>query len=435
MKGFGEIAVIHSIDNYDEARFLEWFLKWIGVAFFDYTYNDVHDEFNQYLENSGEKFDVVIYINDENDKYISRFGCLSKANIKLNFTLSDNSDIDKELCRNIWKIIVDSVYSSNTYQEQGADIEIRPISVNVRKDNAFAKNDKDSCVQIFEKLAEIYVENNLFKEIGDGKIYLMNECEMKQDGQMAIEARIKLWETVLDELDKVSINKDYVCFDNFYYAKIYCKKEIHILRCVAEKWVYTNEMRRKFQEIELDIENLPKDGVKYSNMSLGLIFDIYAMNPELYNGGINYQSRLIKKCKTNACKSEALHKLNRFYKNTDRGGRTEHLLEEVVKLNPLNFKAGFSLAMSYMNCRAYLKAKEWILNVLYVLQLEGDSQEELLDNLEKLPKTELEYVWRCYGSLKIIEKNTYNDESAKNYYIAMQEKTKKVLESKKAVDG
>ena len=435
MKGFEEIAVIHSIDNYNEAMFLEGFLKWIGVAFFDYTYNDLYDEFNQYLENSGEKFDVVIYINDENDKYISRFGCLSKANIKLNFTLSDNSDIDKELCRNIWKIIVDSVYSSNTYQEQGADIEIRPISVNVRKDNAFAKNDKDSCVQIFEKLAEIYVENNLFKEIGDGKIYLMNECEMKQDGQMAIEARIKLWETVLDELDKVSINKDYVCFDNFYYAKIYCKKEIHILRCVTEKWVYTNEMRRKFQEIELDIENLPKDGVKYSNMSLGLIFDIYAMNPELYNGGINYQSRLIKKCKTNACKSEALHKLNRFYKNTDRGGRTEHLLEEVVKLNPLNFKAGFSLAMSYMNCRAYLKAKEWILNVLYVLQLEGDSQEELLDNLEKLPKTELEYVWRCYGSLKIIEKNTYNDESAKNYYIAMQEKTKKVLESKKAVDG
>lgn len=439
MKGFEEIAVIHGINDYDEARFLEGFLKWIGVSFFDYVYNDLYDEFNQHLENSGERFDAVIYINDENDKYISRFGCLSETNIRLSFMLSDNTGvnagIDEESFENIWKIIIDAIYSNNTNQELYADSEIKPISVNIRKDNAFAKNDKDGCIQIFEELAEIYAENNLFKEIGDGKIYLMNECEMKQDGQMAIEARIKLWETVLDELDKVSINKDNVCFDNFCYAKIYCKKEIHILRCVTEKWVYTDEMRRKFQEIELDIENLPKDGVKYSNMSLGLIFDIYAMNPELYNGGINYQSRLIKKCKTNACKSEALHKLNRFYKNTDRGGRTEHLLEEVVKLNPLNFKAGFSLAMSYMNCRAYLKAKEWILNVLYVLQLEGNSQEELLDNLEKLPKTELEYVWRCYGSLKIIEKNTYNDESAKNYYIAMQEKTKKVLESKKAVDG
>lgn len=435
MKGFEEIAVIHSIDNYNEVMFLEGFLKWIGVAFFDYTYNDLYDEFNQYLENSGERFDAIIYINDEGDKYISRFGCLSRTNIKLSFALSGGLSVDNELCKDIWKIIVEAIYSNSTNQELNADNEIKPISVNVRKGNACAKNDKDGCIRIFENLAEIYVENNLFKEIGDGKIYLMNECEMKQDGQMAIEARIKLWETVLDKLDKVSINKDYVCFDNFYYAKIYCKKEIHILRCVTEKWVYTNEMRRKFQEIELDIENLPKDGVKYSNMSLGLIFDIYAMNPELYNGGINYQSRLIKKCKTNACKSEALHKLNRFYKNTDRGGRTEHLLEEVVKLNPLNFKAGFSLAMSYMNCRAYLKAKEWILNVLYVLQLEGDSQEELLDNLEKLPKTELEYVWRCYGSLKIIEKNTYNDESAKNYYIAMQEKTKKVLESKQAVDG
>lgn len=439
MKGFEEIAVIHGINDYDEARFLEGFLKWIGVSFFDYVYNDLYDEFNQHLENSGERFDAVIYINDENDKYISRFGCLSETNIRLSFMLSDNTGvnagIDEESFENIWKIIIDAIYSNNTNQELYADSEIKPISVNIRKDNAFAKNDKDGCIQIFEELAEIYAENNLFKEIGDGKIYLMNECEMKQDGQMAIEARIKLWETVLDELDKVSINKDNVCFDNFCYAKIYCKKEIHILRCVTEKWVYTDEMRRKFQEIELDIENLPKDGVKYSNMSLGLIFDIYAMNPELYNGGINYQSRLIKKCKTNACKSEALHKLNRFYKNTDRGGRKEHLLEEVVKLNPLNFKAGFSLAMSYMNCRAYLKAKEWILNVLYVLQLEGNSQEELLDNLEKLPKTELEYVWRCYGSLKIIEKNTYNDESAKNYYIAMQEKTKKVLESKKAVDG
>lgn len=435
MKGFGEIAVIHSIDNYDEARFLEGFLKWIGVSFFDYVYNDLYDEFNQYLENSGKKFDAVIYINDENDKYISRFGCLSKTNIRLNFTLSGGSGADNELCKNIWKIIIEDVYSSNPYQEQDADSEIRPISVNVRKGNAFAKNDKDSCVQMFEKLAEIYVENNLFKEIGDGKIYLMNECEIKQDGQMAIEARIKLWETVLDELDKVSINKDYVCFDNFCYAKIYCKKEIHILRCVTEKWVYTDEMRRKFQEIELDVENLPKDGVKYSNMSLGLIFDIYAINPELYNGGINYQSRLIKKCKTNACKSEALHKLNRFYKNTDRGGQAEHLIKEAVKLNPINFKAGFSLAVSYIDYKAYLKAKEWILSVLYILQLEGDRQEEFGDNLEKLPKTELEYVWRCYGSLKIIEKNTYNDESAKNYYEEMQEKTKKVLESKKAVDG
>lgn len=437
MKGFDEIAVIHGINDYDEARFLEGFLKWIGASFFDYVHNDLHDEFNQYLENSGERFDVVIYINDENDKYISRFGCLNKANIKLNFTLSGNSDIDKdkELCRNIWKIIIDSIYSNSTNQELNDDNEIKPISVNIRKDNSFAKNDNDSCVQIFEKLAEIYVENNLFTEICDGKIYLMNECEREPDKQRDVETRIKLWETVLDELDKVSVNKDHVCFDNFYYAKIYCKKEIHILRCVTEKWVYTDEMRRKFQEIELDIENLPKDGVKYSNMSLGLIFDIYAINPELYNGGINYQSRLIKKCKTNACKSEALHKLNRFYKNTDRGGQAEQLLEEAVKLNPLNFKADFSMAVSYMNCKVYLKAKEWILSVLYILQVEGDSQEELLDNLEKLPKTELEYVWRCYGSLKIIEKNTYNDESAKNYYIAMQEKTKKVLESKKAVDG
>lgn len=158
MQGFEEIAVIHSIDDYNEAMFLEGFLKWIGVTFFDYTYNDLYDEFNQYLENSGEKFDVVIYINDENDKYISRFRCLSKANIKLNFTLSGNSDIDKdkELCRNIWKIIVDSVYSNSTNQELNDDNEIKPISVNIRKDNSFAKNDNDSCMQIFEKLAEIY---------------------------------------------------------------------------------------------------------------------------------------------------------------------------------------------------------------------------------------------------------------------------------------
>jgi len=426
MKGFEEIAVIYSIDNYNEAMFLEGFLKWIGVAFFDYTYNDLYDEFNQYLENSGERFDAIIYINDEGDKYISRFGCLSRTNIKLSFALSGGLSVDNELCKDIWKIIVEAIYSNSTNQELNADNEIKPISVNVRKGNAFAKNDKDGCIRIFENLAEIYLENNLFKEINGGKRYLMNEYEREPDEQIVIKARIKLWETVFNELDKVvSINEDHACFDNFYYAKIYCKKEIHILRCVAETWVYADKMRRRFEEIELDIENLPKYGMEYSNMSLGLIFDIYAMNPELYNGGVDYQSRLIKKCKTSACKSEALHKLNRFYKNTDRGDRAEQLLEEAVKLNPLNFKAGFSLAMSYMDCKAYLKAKEWILSVLYILQLEDDNQETFWDNLKKLPKTELEYVWKCYGNLKIIEKNTYNDESFKNYYSAMQEKTKK----------
>lgn len=228
MKGFEEIAVIHSIDNYNEAMFLEGFLKWIGVSFFDYAYNNLYDEFNQYLENSGEKFDAIIYINDEGDKYISRFGCLSRANIKLSFALSGGLSVDNELCKDIWKIIVEAIYSNSTNQELNADNEIKPISVNVRKGNAFAKNDKDGCIRIFENLAEIYLENNLFKEINGGKRYLMNEYERESDEQIVIKARIKLWETVFNELDKVvSINEDHACFDNFYYAKIYCKKEIH----------------------------------------------------------------------------------------------------------------------------------------------------------------------------------------------------------------
>lgn len=97
MKGFEEIAVIHSIDNYNEAMFLEGFLKWIGVSFFDYAYNNLYDEFNQYLENSGDKFDAIIYINDEGDKYISRFGCLSRANIKLRIQLSHPRNFSREL--------------------------------------------------------------------------------------------------------------------------------------------------------------------------------------------------------------------------------------------------------------------------------------------------------------------------------------------------
>lgn len=152
MKGFEEIAVIHSIDNYNEAMFLEGFLKWIGVSFFDYAYNNLYDEFNQYLENSGDKFDAIIYINDEGDKYISRFGCLSRANIKLSFALSGGLSVDNELCKDIWKIIVEAIYSNSTNQELNADNEIKPISVNVRKGNAFAKNDKDGCIRIFENL-------------------------------------------------------------------------------------------------------------------------------------------------------------------------------------------------------------------------------------------------------------------------------------------
>ena len=109
MRKLEEIAVIHDIDNYEQSLFLERFLRWTGFVCFSYTYNDVYDEFNQYLEKSKNNFDAIFYINDNDGRLESRFGHLTENNVCLQIETSKTDYQNIEILKSIWKKILQMV--------------------------------------------------------------------------------------------------------------------------------------------------------------------------------------------------------------------------------------------------------------------------------------------------------------------------------------
>lgn len=92
MQELEEIAIIHSIDDYQSALSVKEFLKLNGFSYFTYAYNEVHDELNDLLRRSNNHFDLILYINDVSGKFQERFGHLSNYNI--------NVEIDQ---KKLWK--------------------------------------------------------------------------------------------------------------------------------------------------------------------------------------------------------------------------------------------------------------------------------------------------------------------------------------------
>ena len=59
MQELEEIAIIHSIDDYQSALSVKEFLKLNGFSYFTYAYNEVHDELNDLLRRSNNHFDLI----------------------------------------------------------------------------------------------------------------------------------------------------------------------------------------------------------------------------------------------------------------------------------------------------------------------------------------------------------------------------------------
>ena len=84
MQGLEEIAIIHSIDDYQAALSLKEFLKLNGFSYFTYAYNEIYDELNDLLKESNNHFDLIVYINDVSGKFQEKFGHLTNYNINVN---------------------------------------------------------------------------------------------------------------------------------------------------------------------------------------------------------------------------------------------------------------------------------------------------------------------------------------------------------------
>lgn len=405
MQKFEEIAVVRGIKNGKEAGFLLGFLKFAGVSAVEYVYNDLFDGFNKYVENSKNRFDVVLYVNDSGSRYLSRFEKLSVANIQLDFSGAG------ELV-GMLKDIFSEVYLVEHEEHEG---ELRPIQIDSGKEKTEKEENKmfADALAVFGVLADVYCKNGLADEIGSGKRYSPREKFnrwLAPDEIDEIEGRIEIWQQALSDLEGTGELKGFGS-EHISYAKLFCKKEILCLeRMVGEQSYSISDIAGK-AEIMAAKSTLP--AAKEIQAELYEWSDVDSLS-------VVIQHEAVKRYRVDACKSEALFKLGVLYKKHGKSEHTECMCERAFKCNSVNFKAIFSIAMHALQNGRYDEAETWLKNMLCILQLDVNNNTVCEENLKLLTPKELAYTKKCYANLYKIACRKNDDNNL--YYKAMKEK-------------
>ncbi len=441
MRKLEEIAVIHDIDNYEQSLFLERFLRWTGFVCFSYTYNDVYDEFNQYLEKSKNNFDAIFYINDNDGRLESRFGHLTKNNVSLQIETSKTDYQNIEILKSIWKKILNTVYLEEKIKKDKEENMVKPIVVNVHakyqsksqlgehisteeilssevNDNMCKK--VDDCLGIFGKLVEVYCKCDLVHEIS-----LQKFSERERDYTKICRYKLskEIWKKALKELEEYTANEG-MGFEHFEYAIIYCKRMEDELREVLS-------LPMKYSAIEL------ANHADTLNMKTGYTFHILrSMLAEIYYGYKDFENismvvmhDFIKNLNVDACKSIGEYEVGKLYFRYGKKEQAFVLFEKSFLHNKLNWNTIRSYAIDCDRRKKYEEEEMWLINMLQILQLDFEDVRKCDENLCKLPVLELKYAKNCYSLLRKVNRMLGN-RTNEDYLSMMEEKTKNILEKK-----
>lgn len=83
MQDFREACIIFSAENYTEALYVKEFMKWIGVSYFTYVYNEIDEKLNMDVLKNDNNFDVVFYINSKGKVWNGCLDALTKARVSI----------------------------------------------------------------------------------------------------------------------------------------------------------------------------------------------------------------------------------------------------------------------------------------------------------------------------------------------------------------
>lgn len=405
MQKFEEIAVARGIKDGKKAGFLLGFLKFAGVSAVEYVHNDLFDGFNKYVENSKNRFDAVLYINDSGSRYLRRFEKLGVANIQLDFSGAWEL---AEMLKNIFSEVY--LVEQTEYEE-----ELRPIQVDAGEEKTKKEENKmfADALAVFGVLADVYCKNGLADEIGNGKRYSPMEKFNRwlAPGEVdEIKGRIEAWQQALSDLEDAGELKGFGS-EHIYYAKLFCKKEIFCLeRIVEEQSCSISDITGKAEALAVK-STMP--AAKEIQAELYEWSDVDSLS-------VVIQHEAVEKYRVHACKSEALFRLGVLYKKQGKSEQAECMFERAFKCNSVNFKAIFSIAMHALQNGRYDEAETWLKNMLCILQLDVNNNTVCEENLKLLTPKELAYAKKCYANLYKIARRKNDDNNL--YYKAMKEK-------------
>lgn len=404
MQKFEEVAVVRGIKDGKKAGFLLGFLKFAGVSAVEYVYNDLFDGFNKYVENSKNRFDAVLYINDSGSRYLRRFEKLGVANIQLDFSGAwELAEMLKDIFSEVYLV------EQTEYEE-----ELRPIQANAGEKAEKEENKMFADAHaVFGVLADVYCKNGLADEIGNGKRYSPMEKFNRwlAPGEVdEIKGRIEAWQQALSDLEDAGELKGFGS-EHIYYAKLFCKKEIFCLeRIVEEQSCSISDITGKAEDLAMK-STMP--AAKEIQAELYEWSDVDSLS-------VVIQHEAVKRYRVDACKSEALFRLGVLYKKQGKNEQAECMFERAFKCNSVNFKAIFSIAMHALQNGRYDEAETWLKNMLCILQLDVNNNTVCEENLKLLTPKELAYAKKCYANLYKIACRKNDDNNL--YYKSMKEK-------------
>lgn len=384
MRGLEEIAIIHSADDYPVGLFLKENLKLNGFSYFVYAYNELDDKKNDILAKSDNHFDLILYVNDQNDKWQNRFGHLSNHNVNVQMS---NGQIWKEpgklndgKLKKIWEDILKEVFMNDQ------DLNIR--------------------ISTMQELAEIYCRYDLFRKLLNNTESWFRQVR-NETSQKIYEESLKqqkdIWNEALKKLQQYSVLTDFSSemksAEHLYYAILYCKRKINDIcdllgrRFEYDSWDLLSESEAMLGRYKRDfymIENIIAKNARRSWEYKGLA--LLSMKSCTLN------------CEVPACNSFHFYRLGKLYEKSDKVIQAESAYEEAYQLNPLNFRALYKIAVNSFIRNYFDTARDEFEGILNLLQIPVGNFEAIAKVIKKLPALELEYVCKCYFFLSEIEK-------------------------------
>lgn len=384
MRGLEEIAIIHSADDYPVGLFLKENLKLNGFSYFMYAYNELDDKKNDILAKSDNQFDLILYVNDQNDKWQNRFGHLS--NHSVNVQMSNGQ---------IWNKI--GKLNDNKLKEIWADI-LEEVFAN--EQDIYAR------IDIMWKIADIYCKYDLFRKLLNNTESWFRQVRNETSEEIyekSLMQQKEIWNEALKELEQYSVlpdsNDEIKGVEHLCYAILYCKRKINDI---------CDLLGREFEYDSWDLLSESEAVLKRCKTDFYMIENIIAKNARRsweYKGlALLSMKSCTLNCEVPACNSFHFYRLGKLYEKSEKVLQAQSAYEEAYQLNPLNFRALYKIAVDSFSRKYYDIARNEFEGILDLLQISVGNYNAIANVIKKLPALELEYVCKCYFFLSEIEK-------------------------------
>lgn len=405
MENLREICIIHTKEDKVLTIYFKEFLKFIGLIYFDYTYNEQNDSLNDVFVDGENEFDVILGINLSNDlkKRFRPYG-------KLYINAGEENDKGESIpvrSEEIWKDTNEkNVLDENLIEGVFGRIYkmLKPAMPEV-------------CSHILKDLIHVYCEWDVLHLVFDNRYLPCSaNCERKQRilhherHLQQYYSWIKLIKTMED------MNSSYIAQginsgrEYLEYAIVYSMRKVNELCDILQvaKAFDTWKLLCRAQKIyELDDAFGTVESIQSKIARLESMYQLKALN---------FCRENVQKCRIDSCCSFSLYQLGKQYEICGYQERAVYSFFKSYRKNCLNFRSLFKIAVNQIKRKDSLGARKNLEKILEILQL-NQEESTIKDNSRYLPPLELEYACKCYILLGNIEADNHgNYTNAAGYF-------------------